>query len=224
MFQRCVETTLDCSSEDGRHTAINVGYEVFELVLTGFLQHLEFFIRVCSTGGNFTFTPPLEGSGEVAAKGRRRHSPQHRMTGWTAVSIPLAAPYLASKSLCNETTEGLQNQLVRWSSSRGATFGRDQLQNEIALRDILYDKVKGSKPMAFDLHYYKNSFPVFIDHARSKTKVEYLFTYEPRVETSEPFKTGADERWDSSPLKSCGRKAWNDGRNLAPVVVGSASH
>lgn len=27
--------------------------------------------------------------------------------------------------------------------------------NNIALRDILYDKVKGSKLMAFDLHYYE---------------------------------------------------------------------
>ena len=28
--------------------------------------------------------------------------------------------------------------------------------NKVALRDILYDKVKGSKLMAFDLHYYED--------------------------------------------------------------------
>ena len=31
------------------------------------------------------------------------------------------------------------------------------VRNDIALRDILYDKVKGSKLMAFDRHYYESN-------------------------------------------------------------------
>ena len=41
--------------------------------------------------------------------------------------------------------------------------------NKVALRDILYDKVKGSKLMAFDLHYYE----VKEDHHADKT-YDYL--------------------------------------------------
>jgi len=51
------------------------------------------------------------------------------------------------------------NDLVMFKSQCNEVLGcmrPGDVPNDIALRDILYDKVKGSKLMAFDLHYYED--------------------------------------------------------------------